>query len=67
MLEYLMCGDAWQITKQVADVAPELKELIEQEHNYRARAIQDGLLPTLPNGLQADLQTIFVLYVLPVC
>ena len=51
------------VTSRVAKVSPALHAELEMQANRRARAIQDGLLPTLPNGLQANLQTIFELYV----
>jgi len=50
---------------RVEVVPHELKELIEAEARMRERAVQDSLLPTLPNGLQGDLQVIFTQCVRP--
>ena len=47
------------VNVRVSDVGPELKVLLELEQKERVRAIQDGLLPTLPNDLCRNLQIIF--------
>lgn len=47
------------VNVRVAAVGPELELVMELEQKERVRAIQDGLLPTLPNSLCQNLQIIF--------